>query len=173
MPGSHCRVLPGLGCVGKAAAWPPAPTLVCPTDNVQQEIQLEAWLANQKQQLEAGVGVPAVDKIENSSCKSSYWKLLCLSSLLLRNSLSASRPLMQWLIHRSPVTLCFFLFLPPKTVDLPSTAGYVGANSLLRHYYRKKKEFKYNPIGLSLQEELGPWGTAFLGISASSTVFWY
>lgn len=41
VPGSHCRVLPGLGCAGKAAAWPPAPSLVCPTDNVQQEIQLE------------------------------------------------------------------------------------------------------------------------------------
>jgi len=33
------------------------------------------------------------------------------------------------------------------------------------------KELKYNPIGLSLQEELGPRRTAFLGTSASSTFF--
>lgn len=35
------------------------------------------------------------------------------------------------------------------------------------------KELKFNPIGLSLQEELGPRHTAFLGTSASSTFFWY
>lgn len=33
------------------------------------------------------------------------------------------------------------------------------------------EEFEYNPIGLSLQEELGPRRTAFLGTSASSTFF--